>query len=110
MSSGLYRDTAIIAGMVNVLTHVQVEDAERFWSVFSTRGRGIRRRHGSTSARVFQTVGEPNSLVLLFEWSSPEGLEAFRSDPETPEAMKASGAIGQPTFTLLEPFQEPLDG
>ena len=39
---------------------------------------------------------------MLLEWPDRATFEAFRSDPDVPATMASGGALGRPTFTVLD--------
>lgn len=91
---------------MHILANVAIEDLANFIAMFSTRGAQLRAQYGSTSSQVYGVEGESNRVVILFEWSNRADFEAFLADPTTREAMKASGTIGRPEFTILEKIAE----
>lgn len=84
-----------------VMAHVAIEEFDRFWSVFRTRGAEMRARYGSRGSSVFKNRENPGEVVVLFDWDRP-ALEAFLADPAVRETMKSGGALGAPRFTFLE--------
>ena len=40
--------------------------------------------------------------MVLLEFPDEESFEGFRDDPTAPPIMKKGGALGPPTFTLLQ--------
>ncbi len=86
--------------MFTTLAEVRVGDLARFLSVFATAGAAMRRKHGSTGARVF-AAGEGRVFVLI-DWPSEEAFLAFRADPEVPATMASGGTLAPPSFTAVE--------
>src|SRR5215208_4023258 len=78
-----------------ILATTQVEDFDRFLSVFSTKGADKRREHGSKGAQVFRDPNEDDRVWVLFDWDD-EGWQSFVSDPEVPPIMKEAGHKGPP--------------
>jgi quinol monooxygenase YgiN len=91
--------------MGHTLGQARVEDFDRFWEVFRTRGAELRKRYGSNGARVFQHADDPNSVTIVFDWEQDQ-VEAFLADPESKEVMGAAGLQGPPAFTFLESSRE----
>jgi hypothetical protein len=88
-----------------IVSRVRIEDFERFWATFSTRGLAKRREHGSRGARLFRSADDPQVMVTLFDWDR-EGWEAFMRDPEVVEIMRSAGLRHPPEPTFLEPVDE----
>ena len=78
-----------------ILATTQVEDYDRFLSIFSTKGAEKRKQHGSKGATVFRDPNEPDRLWALFDWDA-DGWQSFVSDPEVPPIMQAAGHKGRP--------------
>jgi heme-degrading monooxygenase HmoA len=92
--------------MIHVMVRVQVEDFERFWEGFQTRGLPLRQSHGSQGVHVFHHADDPHRVTLLFQWESGERLQGFLDDPTVKESMKKGGAIGPPEVTVLNKMGE----
>ncbi len=78
-----------------ILATTQVEDVDRFLSIFSTKGAEKRKQHGSKGATVFRDPNEPDRVWALFDWDV-EGWQSFVSDPEVPPIMQEAGHKGRP--------------
>jgi hypothetical protein len=90
-----------------ILTSVEVEDFDRFWATFSTRGLEKRREHGSRGARVLRRSDDPNRVHVLFDWDR-DGFEAFLADPEAAGIMEAAGLKRPPEPAFVD-AQEQLE-
>ena len=78
-----------------ILATTQVEDFDRFLSIFSTKGAEKRREHGSKGAQVFRDPNESDRVWVLFDWDAA-GWQSFVSDPAVPPIMKEAGHKGPP--------------
>jgi hypothetical protein len=78
-----------------ILSTVKVEDFDRFWETFSTKGAEKRRQHGSKGARVFRDPSDEGRLLVLFDWDD-EGYGNLLSDPEMPAIFQEAGLQGRP--------------
>ena len=78
-----------------ILATTQVEDFDRFLSVFSTKGADKRKQHGSKGATVFRDPNEADRVWVLFDWDA-DGWQSFVSDPEVPAILHAAGHVGKP--------------
>ncbi len=78
-----------------ILSTVKVEDFDRFWSTFSTKGAEKRKQHGSKGAQVFRDPTDSNRLWVVFDWDE-EGFKNLLSDPEVPAIFQEAGLQGRP--------------
>jgi len=78
-----------------ILATTKIEDFDRFWSTFSTKGAEKRKKHGSKGALVFRDPSENDRVWVVFDWDE-KGWQSFLSDPEVPPIMKAAGHQGRP--------------
>lgn len=78
-----------------ILATVQIEDFDRFWSVFSSKGADKRRQHGSNGAQVFRDPTDADRIWVVFDWD-PESYTRFMSDPEVPAIFREAGLTGKP--------------
>ena len=78
-----------------VLSTVKVEDFDRFWNTFSTKGAEKRRAHGSRGASVFRDPNEDGRVWVVFDMDE-EGYQSLMSDPEMPEIFQEAGLQGRP--------------
>jgi hypothetical protein len=78
-----------------VLATAKIEDFEKFWSVFSTKGAEKRGQHGSKGARVHRDPNDPDRIWVVFDWDE-EGWQSFIADPDVPAIFQAAGMDGRP--------------
>jgi hypothetical protein len=78
-----------------VLATVKVEDFDRFWNTFSTKGAEKRRQHGSQGARVFRDPNESDRVWVVFDLDE-EGYKSLMSDPDMPAIFQEAGLQGRP--------------
>lgn len=90
--------------MITVMGRVKIEELSTFLGMFATRGATMRRYHGSEDAQVFKVSEAENEVIVLFTWRSREAFEGFLADPQVKATMAASGTLGRPEFTYLEPL------
>ncbi|MDX6439213.1 MAG: hypothetical protein QOF45_1796 [Gaiellaceae bacterium] len=83
-----------------ILATTQVEDFDRFLSIFSTKGAEKRRQHGSKGATVFRDPNEEDRVWVIFDWDG-EGWQNFASDTEVPAIMQEAGHKGRPQVAEL---------
>jgi hypothetical protein len=73
-----------------ILATVKIEDFDRFWNTFSTKGAEKRKEHGSKGATVFRDPNEDDRVWVLYDWDEG-GLQNFLSDPEVPPIIQETG-------------------
>ena len=66
-----------------VLATAKIEDFDRFWNTFSTKGAEKRKQHGSRGASVFRDPNDHTRVWVVFDWDE-EGFRNFLSDPDVP--------------------------
>jgi hypothetical protein len=83
-----------------VLATVKVEDFDRFWDTFSTKGAEKRKQHGSKGSHVFRDPNDDDRVWVVFDWDE-EGYENLLSDPEVPAIFQEAGLQGRPEMAQL---------
>jgi quinol monooxygenase YgiN len=78
-----------------ILGTVKVDDYDRFWSIFSTKGADLRKEHGSKGAQVFRDPDDPNRVFAVLDWDE-ESWQTYLSDPRAAEVFKEGGLHGPP--------------
>jgi hypothetical protein len=78
-----------------VLATVRVEDFDRFWNTFSTKGAEKRKQHGSKGSHVFRDPNDDGRLWVVFDWDE-DGYRSLLSDPEVPAIFQEAGLQGSP--------------
>jgi hypothetical protein len=86
--------------MAMVLSTVKVEDFDRFWSIFSTKGAEKRKQHGSKGSRVYRDPNDDSRVWVLFDWDE-EGYKQLMSDPDMPGIFQEAGLQGPPQAAEL---------
>jgi hypothetical protein len=86
-----------------ILSTVKVEDFDRFWNTFSTKGAEKRKQHGSKGSHVFRDPNDGDRLLVVFDWDE-EGYKSLMSDPEVPAIFQEAGLQGRPE--MAEPVGE----
>mgnify|MGYP001562318351 CR=1 FL=1 len=86
--------------MVYILAHTKTKDYKEWRSVFNEMSEN-RRSNGEKSARVFQSVQDPNDVTILFEWDSAENAQKYMKSKELQDARERGGAIGDPVVHIL---------
>jgi hypothetical protein len=86
-----------------ILATVKIQDFDRFWNTFSTKGADKRKQHGSTGSHVFRDPNDDDRVWVVFDWDE-EGYRNFLSDPEVPAIFQEAGLEGRPE--MAEPARE----
>ncbi len=87
--------------MAKVIVQHHVADYGRWLPVFNEH-EAIRRQHGATGHSVSRTVADPNTLVVVNDFATLEGAQAFSQDPSLPAAMARGGVEGAPQVWIVE--------
>jgi hypothetical protein len=83
-----------------LLATTQVEDFDRFMTIFSGKGAEKRNEHGSKGALIFRDPSEADRVWVVFDWDE-QGWQSFVSDPEVPPIMKEAGHKSRPQAAEL---------
>jgi hypothetical protein len=73
-----------------VLATAKIEDFDRFWNIFSTKGAEKRGQYGSKGANVFRDPNDADRIWVVFDWDLA-GWQAFTSDPDVPGIFQEAG-------------------
>lgn len=83
-----------------VLSTVKIDDFDRFWNTFSTKGAEKRKQHGSKGAQVFRDPTDADRIWVVFDWDE-ESYRSFLSDPDMPAIFQEAGLQGKPETAEL---------
>ena len=83
-----------------ILSTAKIEDFDRFWKAFSTKGAAKRKEYGSKGSRVFRDPNDDARVWVVFDWDE-EGYKSFVSDPEVPAIFEEAGLQGRPEMAEL---------
>lgn len=83
-----------------VLSTVKIEDFDRFWNTFSTKGAEKRKQHGSSGSRVFRDPNENDRIWVVFDMDA-EAYNNLLSDPEMGGIFEEAGLQGRPESAEL---------
>jgi hypothetical protein len=78
-----------------ILSTVKIEDFDRFWNTFSTKGAEKRKQHGSKGSHVFRDPHDDDRVWVLFDWDE-KGYNELMSDPEVVAIFQEAGLEGKP--------------
>jgi hypothetical protein len=78
-----------------ILSTVKIEDFDRFWQTFSTKGAAKRKEHGFKGAQVFRDPNDADRVWIVFD-ADKESYEKLVSDPDMPAIFQEAGLQGRP--------------
>ena len=78
-----------------VLSTVKIEDFDRFWNTFSTKGAEKRERLGSKGSYVFRDPNEEDRIWVVIDLDE-ESYNDLLSDPEMPALFQEAGVQDKP--------------
>ncbi|HLQ23159.1 MAG TPA: hypothetical protein VK132_08125 [Gemmatimonadales bacterium] len=83
-----------------ILTTGKIEDFDRFWNTFSTKGAEKRKQQGSNGSLVFRDPNEEDRVWVVIDMEE-EGWHNLLSDPEMPAIFQEAGVQGRPQTAEL---------
>ena len=78
-----------------ILATVKVEDFDRFWNIFSTKGAEKRKQLGSKGAHLFRDPTDADRIWVVFDWDL-DGYKTLLADPDMPAIFQEAGLQGRP--------------
>jgi heme-degrading monooxygenase HmoA len=79
----------------------KVADFARWKPVFDQHG-ATRAANGSKGGQLFRSAGDPNEVVILFEWDTHENARKFTQSDDLRAAMKRAGVADTPDLYFLD--------
>lgn len=95
------RTLIMVENMPYLLGKAEVKDFGEWNSNFYDND-SYRTEHGQTGYQVFQSVDDPDVVVVLFEWNETEDARAFFESEGMRQRLEDAGVKGQPELTSLE--------
>jgi hypothetical protein len=86
--------------MVKVIVQHHVSDYDRWYPVFTEHG-AVRRQHGATGHSINRDVTDPNTIVIVNDFATLAGAQAFAQDPSLPDVMQRAGVDGPPQIWMV---------
>jgi len=83
-----------------ILTTSKIEDFDRFWNAYSTKGAKKRKEHGSKGSRVYRDPNDEQRVWVVFDWDE-EGFKELLADPDMPAIFQEGGVQGRPELAEL---------
>ncbi len=86
--------------MAQILIRHRVDDFASWKEVFDEH-RDRRRASGERGYRLYQVEGDPNNVVVIFEWDEMENAHAFFETAELSDAMERAGVAETPEIHFM---------
>ena len=83
------------AANVRMFIHHKVNDYGAWRKVYNTFD-ATRKKMGVTAQAVYQTVEDPNDVIVTHDFKTVEKAKAFAASTELKEAMEKAGVVGEP--------------
>lgn len=77
------------------------------WKLEFVEHAGTRKATGSLGGMLFQSLDDPNEIVVLMQWEDLASARAFMASAELREAMERAGVLGKPDVVFLEKLEQP---
>ena len=87
--------------MAKAIVQHHVVDYDRWYPVF-TEHEATRRQHGATGHSINRSTADPNTIVIVNDFTTLEGAIAFTQDPSLPAAMQRGGVDGAPQVWICD--------
>ena len=87
--------------MVKVVVQHHVADYDAWYPVF-TEHEAFRRKHGGSGHILLRSREDPNSILIVTDFATAEGAQAFMADPSLPEAMAKAGVDSEPKVQVFD--------
>jgi hypothetical protein len=80
-----------------ILATSKIEDFDRFWNAFSTKGAEKRKQHGSKGSHVFRDPNDERRVWVVFDWDE-EGLGTSCLTPTCRRSLRKAGFRVRPSL------------
>jgi quinol monooxygenase YgiN len=91
--------------MTTIFIKHTVEDYDSWKPGFDDHA-DTREEYGShENYRLFREAGNPNEIVVMGEWESPEAFERFMDESDVKEKMGELGVISEPEVYIFEEIE-----
>ena len=86
--------------MPYMMGRVTVEDYAKFRELFDGR-KEMRKSAGALGSKVFQSVDDPNEVIIEIEFPTVEAAKAFQSSQALRDAQQQAGAKETPRTLVV---------
>ena len=87
--------------MAKVIVAHHVVDYDRWLPVFAEHEE-TRKKHGATGHTIGRDASDPNTIVIVNDFKTVAGAQAFAHDRSLPDAMQRGGVDGKPQVWIVE--------
>jgi hypothetical protein len=87
--------------MTKVIVQHHVADYDQWLPVFVEHGE-VRRSHGGTGHSINRGAQDANDIVIVNEFATLAGAQAFASDPSLPDVMGRAGVDSKPQVWIVD--------
>lgn len=81
-------------------------EAYESWKPYFDDHAETRAESGSLGGQLFHIEGDPEQVVILFEWETAEQAHEFVESEDLHERMDAAGVVGEPRIQFLEQLED----
>ena len=86
--------------MAYMFGRVSVEDYGTFREAFNG-AEEMRRSAGALNSTVYQSVDDPNEVIVQVEFPTADAAKAFQTSQPLRDAMQRAGVQGQPRILIV---------
>ena len=86
--------------MAYMFGRISVEDYAAFRKTFDSK-EDIRQAAGAVKSTVYQSVDDPNEIVVQVEFPSADAAKAFSTSEGLRNAIQQAGVKGQPRIVVV---------
>ena len=86
--------------MAYMIGRVAVEDFAAFRKTFDG-AEEMRRAAGAVNSTVYQSVDDPNEVIVQVEFPTADAAKAFQNSQELRDAMQRAGIQGPPRILIV---------
>ena len=88
--------------MPYMMGRITVDDYAKFREVFDGR-KEMRKSAGALGSKVFQSVDNPNEVIIAIEFPTAEAAKAFQGSQALREAQERAGSKEPPRTLVVQP-------
>ena len=90
--------------MAYLLIRHKVADYKKWKAVFDDAS-ALRQTGGEKGGQILHLEGDPNNLLMLFEWESLEKGHQYVQSEDLRKAMQEAGVVEQPEILFLNEME-----
>ncbi|HVL47686.1 MAG TPA: hypothetical protein VM889_03930 [Candidatus Thermoplasmatota archaeon] len=86
--------------MTRIIIEHHVKDFDAWLAHFRAHA-PTRERFGGKGGTVHRNEDDPNDLILVLPWESPERFDAFMRESDVRQVMQRAGVVDEPRITVV---------